>query len=247
MSSRLNLKEPRGVCSTVSQEALVVMLLIVWALFLRLPFFFPATINWDESGYIIVGQVILDGLLPYDPVWESKPPLVYAFFAAAISLFGKTIVAVRFAGYLWVTAAAYLTYRSAYALTSERRASVAVAVLFITATSLLSPEVMTESLALVPLIGALLLLLTIERTVATCLFAGVLMGTGAMFRQNLAYLAVLVGLYIVLYPPIVSVPRSVVRGLIYAAGGMIVIFVTAIPYFYRTASNCGSTAYFWLP
>jgi len=161
---------------------------------------------------------------------DDKPPLVYMFFAAAISLLGKTIVAVRLAGYLWVTAAAYLTYRTAYALTSERRASIAAAVLFITATSLISPEVMAETLALVPLIGALLVLLTTERTMATCLSGGVLIGTAAMFRTNLAYLAVLVGLWIVLYPPIVSIPRLVVRGLIYAAGGMIVIFVTAIPY-----------------
>jgi hypothetical protein len=177
-----------------------------------------------------MGQGVLDGLLPYDALWEIKPPLVYAFFAAAISLFGKTIVSVRFAGCLWVTATAYLTYQSTYALTSERRASIAAAVLFITATSLLSPEIMSETLALVPLIGALLLLLTTERTETTCLFAGVLMGTAAMFRTNLAYLAVLVGLYIMVYPRIVLIPRSVVRGLIYAAGGLIVIFVTAIPY-----------------
>jgi 4-amino-4-deoxy-L-arabinose transferase-like glycosyltransferase len=218
------------VSSTMLQEVLVVALLLIWALFLRLPFFFPATLGWDESGFIIMGQGILDGLLPYDALWESKPPLVYAFFAAAIRLLGKTIVAVRFAGYLWVTAAAYLAYRTAYALTSERRASIAAAVLFITATSILSPEVMGETLALVPLIGALLALLTTERTMATCLSTGVLIGTAAMFRTNLAYLAVLVGLWIVFYPPIVSIPWLVVRGLIYAAGGIIVILVTAVPY-----------------
>src|SRR5262249_4537460 len=230
MSSRLNLKGSRSVGSLAFQEVLVVTLLLIWALFIRLPFFFPATLDWDESGFIIMGQGILDGLLPYDALWEIKPPLVYAFFAAAISLFGKTIVSVRLAGCLWVTAAAYLTYRSAYALTSERRASIAAAVLFITATSLLSPEIMSETLALVPLIGALLLLLTTERTGSACLFAGVLMGTAGMFRINLAYLALLVGLYIVLCPPLASIPRSVLRGLIHAAGGMIVIFATAIPY-----------------
>jgi hypothetical protein len=52
-----------------------------------------------------------------------------------------------------------------------------------------------------------------------------------MFRTNLAYLAVLVGLYLVLYPLMVSIPRFAVRGAVYATGGMIVIFITAIPYF----------------
>ena len=222
-------KLPR-IRSMVCKEALVVTVLFIWAFFLRFPFFFPATLDWDESTFIIVGQGILDGLLPYDALWETKPPLVYVFFAAAISLFGKTIVAIRFAGCLWITVAAYLTYRAAYSVTSEKRASIAASALFISATSLFSSEVMAESLALVPIIGVLLLLLTTERTAATCLFAGVLMGAAGMFRTNLAYLAALIGIYIVLCPPIISIPRLAVRGLLYAAGGMIVVFITAIPY-----------------
>jgi len=37
-----------------------------------------------------------------------------------MSLLGKTIIAIRFGSYLWLTAAAYLTYKSAYVLTSSR-------------------------------------------------------------------------------------------------------------------------------
>jgi hypothetical protein len=44
-----------------------------------LPFFFPDTIDWDESTLIIMGQGILDGYLPYDrsagvletPTWRG--------------------------------------------------------------------------------------------------------------------------------------------------------------------------------
>jgi hypothetical protein len=233
--------------SSVVPELVVVGLLLIWGLFLRLPFFFPAVLDWDESTFILMGQGILDGLLPYDTLWELKPPLVFVFFAAAISLFGHTIVAIRVAGYVWITVAAYLTYRSAYAVTSQTRASILAAVLFITMLSELSPEVMTESLALLPLIGALLLLLTTERTMTTCFFAGVFMGTAGMFRTNLAYLAVLVGLYIVLYPPMVGITRSIARGFIYVAGGMTVILITAIPYIVGHRLDLWLENVFWVP
>ena len=52
----------------------VIAALCLWALVLRLPFFFPDTIDWDESTLIIMGQGIRDGLLSYDRIWDSKPP-----------------------------------------------------------------------------------------------------------------------------------------------------------------------------
>jgi len=214
----------------LTREIAIVAVIFVWACLWRLPFFFPAAVDWDESGFIIMGQGILDGLLPYDALWEMKPPLVYAFFAAAIGIFGKTIVAVRFAGCLWITIAAYLTYRSAYVITLETKVSLAAAALLVAATSVLAPSVMAECLALVPLVGALLLLLTADRTPLMCLLVGILLGTAAMFRTNLAYLAVFVGLFIVIYPPISSIPRLFARAAAYVVGGIAVVITTALPY-----------------
>src|SRR5262249_52048132 len=59
----------------------VFFLILCSALLIRLPFFFPAVIDWDESTYIIMGQSILDGNLPYIEQWEDKPPLAYLFYA----------------------------------------------------------------------------------------------------------------------------------------------------------------------
>ena len=40
-------------------------LLLDLALLTRFPFFFHDVINWDESTFILVGQSIIDGHLPY--------------------------------------------------------------------------------------------------------------------------------------------------------------------------------------
>ena len=68
-----------------------------------------------------------------------------------------------------------------------------------------------------------------------------------MFRTNLAYLAGIVGIYITLYPPINSIPRLAVRGLLYTAGGMIVVFLIAIPYLMRDRLELWFNSVFLVP
>ena len=42
---------------TYRKELAVFFLLVLSALVLRLPFFFPAVIDWDESTYVIMGHL----------------------------------------------------------------------------------------------------------------------------------------------------------------------------------------------
>ena len=55
------------------------------------------TFSWgrDQSIYALVGDGILHGKAPYLDVWDFKPPGVYFVYAAAQSLFGRTMAAVR--------------------------------------------------------------------------------------------------------------------------------------------------------
>ena len=77
-------------------------LLLLLALLTRFPFFFRDVINWDESTFILVGQSILDGHLPYVTLYDLKPPVLFAFFAAVIWVGGKSILAIRLAGMMCV-------------------------------------------------------------------------------------------------------------------------------------------------
>src|SRR6516162_8782306 len=104
-------------------------------LMIRLPFFFPAVIDWDESSFIIVGQSTVDGFLPYQIAWEMKPAFVFWWFGAVIELFGKTIPAIRFAGFIWIVLSAYVLYTTAFFVTRSRLGSVFAASLLIVASS----------------------------------------------------------------------------------------------------------------
>src|SRR5262249_46503171 len=92
------------------KEIYVFLLLFLLGLLVRFPFFFPAVIDWDESSFILMGQSIIDGHLPYVKLWDLKPPVAFAFYAFSIAVFGKDLVGIRFAGALCVVLTAYLVY-----------------------------------------------------------------------------------------------------------------------------------------
>src|SRR5262245_13986272 len=212
------------------REAHVSSLVIAWLLFLRAPFFAIPSIDWDESTFIIMGQGILDGFLPYVELWDFKPPFVFVFFAGAIATFGKSIVAIRFAGSLWLAAASYLLFLCALALTNDRLQSFVVAMFAATVISLSTLYVSSELLALTPLVAAQLALLQQNEELPRFYTCGLLIGIAGMFRSNLLYLAIFVGAFIVLLGFTSRVTTAVARVSLYIAGGSTVIVASSIPY-----------------
>lgn len=211
---------------------LIAGLLLALTLFVRLPFFFPAVLNWDESTFILIGQNILDGHLPLTGLWDIKPPVGFLIYAAIIAALGRTILAVRLAGALFVAAAALLIY-----LIGRRTwrwpAGLVAATLYIILATLMpsgAPAVMLEHLAVVPLLGGVLLLVSRRLSPAVCFAAGTLFMLATMIRLNLALVAVLAGVYILLVPTPRPFGAAFRRGLAFAAGNALVLGLVLLPY-----------------
>ncbi len=79
-----------------------ITVLLLMAVAVRLPFIYLSVIDWDESTFILIGQSLLDGNLPYTEFWDLKPPLAFVPFAMFIWLFGENIIGVRIGGILLV-------------------------------------------------------------------------------------------------------------------------------------------------
>jgi hypothetical protein len=222
---------PLGKENYFRQGILVVVYLILLSIAIRLPFFFPAVINWDESTYILMGQSILDGYLPYTDLWELKPPLAFLFYASVIALLGKSIVSVRIAGAICVTLVSLFTYLVGKTLWNHR-VGILGATLFVVLSSLLpaGQATMTQHVALVPLVGALSLLVTQKPTLRILFFAGILMTIASLIRLNLAYVTVIVGFFALFEKPLRSGNYVLQRGLAYASGSCLVIALTYLPY-----------------
>lgn len=70
---------------------------------LRLPALFIPILDIDESQFAGFASVWLDGGLPYQASVDTKPPLIYVFFASVFKIFGKNnLIAVHAVTIVWI-------------------------------------------------------------------------------------------------------------------------------------------------
>ena len=175
--------------------ALIYISLFLLTLAIRFPYFFYSVISWDEGTYIIMGQDILKGHLPYIHLWQIKPPLTFFSYAFFLLAFGKSVVAVRIAGLLLVFISASIIWKIGRRLFNEAAGFFAAVILIIFSSTLPHAQAtMTEHLALLPISLALLFLLTKGHTNRNIFIIGFLLGIAFLIRLNLGYLAVMTGL-----------------------------------------------------
>lgn len=212
------------------RPVVVLAVLLVLTLLVRLPFFFPAVIDWDESTFVLIGQSILDGHLPYTELWDVKPPLLFGVFGGLIGVFGHSIAGVRIAGALLVALTAWLTFLIA-ARRWPRSVAWLAAILTILTTSLIASgqATMSEHVMLPFLMAALWLLLDGRMTTGRMLATGALVAAASLVRLNVVYTAAAIGLVIVV--------RASRRGesplrpaLSYVSGGLAVVALVALPF-----------------
>ncbi|MDB5705602.1 MAG: rane protein [Sphingomonas bacterium] len=92
-------------------KAAVALLLV--ALALRAWDFGNPVIHVDEQYYLLVGDRMLHGALPYLDIWDRKPIGLFAIFAAIRLLPGDGIVASQIVAMLFAAATALMVYRGA--------------------------------------------------------------------------------------------------------------------------------------
>jgi len=87
--------------------------LLLFALALRGWDFGNPVIHVDEQYYLLVGDRMLHGALPYVDIWDRKPIGLFAIFAAIRLLPGDGIVACQIVALVFATATAWLVQRAA--------------------------------------------------------------------------------------------------------------------------------------
>ncbi|MFM1878664.1 MAG: hypothetical protein RLZZ241_1530 [Bacteroidota bacterium] len=91
-------------------NGVIFLVFFLGSLILRLPFFFRDYVDRDESTFILMAQSIADGHLPYAQLWDLKPPLLFFIFSIPISLFGKSLLAIRVTGWLVTSCISFFTF-----------------------------------------------------------------------------------------------------------------------------------------
>ena len=98
---------------------LTALLFFMATLLSRLPTFSQSVLDWDESLYFLMAQQWRHGHLPYTTIWDNKPVGIYVIFAAAQTVFGDRVAAIRLAMVLCVTVLAFAVSRITRVLTGD--------------------------------------------------------------------------------------------------------------------------------
>jgi hypothetical protein len=208
----------------------IALCLLLISILVRFPYYFIDVINWDESTFILMGQSILDGHLPYTELWDIKPPLAFVAFAFFIMVLGKSIIAIRFAGTLCVFLTSWFVYIIGRQF-GDRSVGILAGIITIFAMSLIrgGQSTMTEHLACVLLIGGLAWLITRTMTPGVLFLGGVLLTGATLVRLNLAYAVIGVGIWL-LYSKFKHQTVNWWGIAAYCLGSFSLIFLTYLPY-----------------
>ena len=205
---------------------------VLIAFLVRLPFFFRDYIDRDESTFILMGQSIVDGYLPYMELWDVKPTLVFYFFAGLISLFGKSFVAIRMAGVFLVAITAFFSDRILRGMGLGKLApiigiSVVYSISLFGSLQGLMSEHLTMALVMPALYGVLF-----QRKIASYFLCGLLFGLALMVKLNLAYAILFLGAVLCLQFFLIK-KEGLTFAMVFSIGiGIVIpILISLLPYY----------------
>jgi hypothetical protein len=219
----------------------IAFVLIVRLQFLHIPF------ERDEGTYCYMGQLVLDGKIPYIGFHEMKPPVLFYSYATFIFLFGKTVEAMHIAFIILNIFTIIFLYFIGKKLLSDRSAGIIAAVSYAIlslAPSVSGFEVQAEHIVSFFLTaGLLLLLLGIEKNRLFYFFlSGIFLCLAFMVKQNGVFFMAFAGIMIVIYSIMqkpVEAKQLKERIIAYSAGVALVIsFIAVVLYFQGALKEC---------
>lgn len=114
------------------------LLLLVWAVAIRCRDFGNPVIHVDEQYYLLVGDRMLHGALPYVDLWDRKPVGLFLIFAAIRLLPGDGILAYQLVATLFAAATGWIIARGARRLGAAPAGACVAALAYVLWLSLLS-------------------------------------------------------------------------------------------------------------
>jgi len=159
----------------------------LFVLLTLLPFFLylRGSLGVDESYFMVIGNSILHGSIPYKDYMDMKPPGIYYLFALTFSIFGKSFYAARAVLFLFNALSAVIIFLIGKKLWNKE-AGMLSSILFLIGMLIPAYEgyfAMTEPfMVFFGLLGVLLFFKS-EHWLYL-IFCGILMGLSILFKQS---------------------------------------------------------------
>jgi 4-amino-4-deoxy-L-arabinose transferase and related glycosyltransferases of PMT family len=193
----------------------------------------------DEGEYAYAGQLMLQGIPPYQLAYNMKLPGTYAAYAIMMRVFGETVSGIRI-GMLFVllgnTLILFLLTRRLFGLLAATVASASYTLLANRLSTMSLDGHATHFIVLASLSGILLLLHAIESQRRTTLFlSGFCFGLAFLMKQHGILFAVFGGLFLAwsIWKQSASW-RKIIAGEMVLAAGVVVPFIVTCALIWHT-------------
>ena len=204
--------------------------LFLAAFFIRFPFFFRDYVDRDESTFILMGQSIADGHLPYDYLWDLKPPLLFYFFALVEKILPHSFFAIRFFGMIIIFLSAFFLLKIAQQAKLKNGFLIALGYVLLSSEFGSLQGVMSEHFAVFFLLLGLIFFLR-KRNAYDWLIAGIAFGCAILCKLNYGYAIVVLIIFYLLNNWKEDL-KQVIRNIVLFVIGIIVpVALIAIPFF----------------
>lgn len=196
-------------------------------------------INWDESDFILLGNSFFEGNLPYEQLWDLKPPLHFIYIGTMFKIFGPSLLIARIAGDLLIFFTSVSIFFISRKILSENESNI-VALIYIFLTSyLFAQPTMTEYLSTLFVIVSMISFQT--NTNKSLFVTGILVSLAVLTRTNTAFILVLYFFLIIL--------KSFGRGKVFSfiLGSSLPVIILSLVYESRNLFNIFLQSIFTIP
>ncbi|MDO6424867.1 ArnT family glycosyltransferase [Saccharophagus degradans] len=214
-----------------NSRLLWLLALISITIIVRLPYLNIWAVEWDESTFILMGQDLVNGNLPFTNLWDLKPPLTFYIFGLFALIADGDFYIIRLLGALYLGLSAWFVFLSLKRLTVS--SAFIGALSFICLTSLMHSHqaILTEHLTTLPLSIVLYLISRGKgHSLGNLFLIGGLISMATYIKLNLAILAPFYCLYLLFCNNNVTVYRRILDCCAFSLGFWIIALIVALPY-----------------
>ena len=228
--------------------AYTVMGLVLFLIFLFRFHLRNIPLERDEGEYAYAGQLLLQGIPPYELAYNMKLPGTYAAYAVIMSLFGQTPAGVHFGVLIVNLATVFLIFLLAqrlFGIMAGALAAASYALLSVSPSVLGFSAHATHFVVLAAVAGILVLLHAIDKPSTWLIFSsGVLLGLAFVMKQPGLLFIIFAGLYLLAmerresFDPLVLLARVGA----FSAGALLPFAITCVLLW---RAGVFSTFWFW--
>ena len=179
----------------ISNNFNILILLILFSLIIRFPFFSKGLIDGDEITFVIMGNWVMSGNLAYDGLTDFKTPFLFYLYGILSNILENNLYSLRLFGSVLIGISSFIYYKILEKLKIEN--CFIASIFLIGSITFFYPSgqsVMSEHLVLLPLILSFLLIIQSKNNFKFFLI-GILLGISVSIRPNLVYLLFLISFY----------------------------------------------------